>query len=142
MEAIFDSKSNYLNANIRSLRNHALLYSISTTKSLFRGRKVTTIRSASGRVVGAIDWRGKTFQVYDKTVPWRSLKSSAGFFSRHVGVSIRCISYAKYTHDSCRRWKWSRYSYKLKHKSHEWTVRFRGHSSCFLFDYNKVNYIG
>jgi hypothetical protein len=84
MEAIFDSKSNYLNANVRSLRNDALMYSISTTRSMFRGRKVTSIRNASGRVVGAIDWKGKTFQVQDRTIPWRTLKSSAGFFSRHV----------------------------------------------------------
>lgn len=89
MEAVFDTdtKDNYLNTDIYSEPNDALLYSISTTTNGYGRRDVTKIRHVSGvRTVGAIYWEEKRFEVYERVIPWEVLKSYGGFFSKYVDI--------------------------------------------------------
>ncbi|KAJ7450219.1 hypothetical protein FB451DRAFT_1566702 [Mycena latifolia] len=77
----------------------AVCYTTSTTHG-FRGRKITTIMTASG-LVGIINWREKTFTLNGVQRKWDDLKSrSNGIFS------------------SEREWNWANRPYKLKY--HNW----------------------
>jgi hypothetical protein len=83
MQGIFDCTDDYLNANIYSIRGSSVIYSLSSTKGLLRGRDITTLTTSSRRKVGAIHWRERKIEILGKAVPWDVLKSSSGgLFSR------------------------------------------------------------
>ncbi|KAJ7056435.1 hypothetical protein C8F01DRAFT_369925 [Mycena amicta] len=71
-------------------------YTTSSTKGAIRGRKVTTIRAASG-LVGMIDWRKKVFVINGVEKRFGDVRSG-GFLTNWRG----------------RRWQWSNKMYKVK----------------------------
>lgn len=68
MEAIFDNKANVLNAQLHASHDNSVIYAISTSQTLW-GRTYTYLRDTnpalSGEpvIVGAINWRKKTFEI-------------------------------------------------------------------------------
>jgi hypothetical protein len=62
--------------------NGAVYYTTTTTHG-FRGRKITTIMAGSG-LVGAINWREKTFIINGVQRKWSDLRS--GYFSAWPAV--------------------------------------------------------
>ncbi|KAJ7056397.1 hypothetical protein C8F01DRAFT_1311310 [Mycena amicta] len=71
-------------------------YTTSSTEGAIRGRKVTTIRAASG-LVGMIDWRKNVFVINGVEKPFGDVRSG-GFLTNWRG----------------RRWQWSNKTYKVK----------------------------
>ncbi|KAJ7161849.1 hypothetical protein C8R43DRAFT_1123565 [Mycena crocata] len=60
----------------------AAVYYTTTTTSVFRGRKVTTIMGTNG-VVGIINWRDKIFAINDVQRKWKDLKKRFEFDAPH-----------------------------------------------------------
>ncbi|KAK7026393.1 hypothetical protein R3P38DRAFT_3530709 [Favolaschia claudopus] len=82
--------------------DNAIHYTLTTTSSGFRGKKITTISAASGSV-GLINWREKTFTINGVEKKWEDLKTrSAGVFRTE------------------REWNWGPRPFNLKyHDSHK-----------------------
>ena len=68
MEVIFDNKANVLNAHLHASHDNSIIYSISTSQTLW-GRTYTYLRDTNpamggeATIVGAINWRKKTFEI-------------------------------------------------------------------------------
>jgi len=111
MEALFDNKANVLNAQLHASHDNSVIYSISTSQTLW-GRTYTYLRDtnpASGRestIVGAINWRKKTFEIQGQRKLIRDVRRKPkGFFDR------------------TRFWRWSddREEYEIVyHNQEEW----------------------
>ncbi|KAF8663647.1 hypothetical protein AX16_000889 [Volvariella volvacea WC 439] len=111
MEAIFDNKANILNARIRTTHDNVPIYSIMTSSGL-RGRKITIIKDLNPLpddlvIVGAINWREKTFEVRGHRKAIKDIRRKEGTFWK-----------------STKFWKWGshRKEYEFKFHKDEWTV--------------------
>ncbi|KAJ7067097.1 hypothetical protein C8F01DRAFT_1247498 [Mycena amicta] len=67
MEAFFDNKTNIVNARICAVLDQAVMYTVET-KFEFQGRLRTVLRDenpipGANAIVGAINWRDKSFEV-------------------------------------------------------------------------------
>jgi len=88
MEAIFDNKANMLNTHLHAPHDNSIIYSISTSQTLW-GRTYTYLRDtnpALGResaIVGAINWKQKTFEIHGQRKSIRDIRRKPnGFFNR------------------------------------------------------------
>jgi hypothetical protein len=82
MEAIFDNATNILNAHIRTLHDNSPIYTVRTTSTFLRGRKLTLLIDANpaggSTVVGAIHWRQRLLEVRGEKHKWSELKRREG----------------------------------------------------------------
>ncbi|KAJ7511993.1 hypothetical protein B0H11DRAFT_1953794 [Mycena galericulata] len=111
MEAFFDNKTNIINARICAVLDEAVMYSLET-QFAFQGRVRTVLRdenavgSPSSRpIVGAINWKDKSFDVHGHKRPCEELKRTEGtLFNKR-----------KY-------WRWSaaRKEYEISYTHEEW----------------------
>ncbi|KAF7325881.1 hypothetical protein MKEN_00438900 [Mycena kentingensis (nom. inval.)] len=110
MEAVFDNKSNVLNARILAKHDQSVLYTVSTNFG-YRGRKDTLLLDANplpgttSRTVGAIHWGDKTLEVNGHRKSCAELKRRAGRF-----------------YNRTRHWRWSqdRKEYEIIFEGEEW----------------------
>ncbi|KAF8990051.1 hypothetical protein BDQ17DRAFT_1333707 [Cyathus striatus] len=118
MEAVFDNKTNVLNASIRNTHDSSPIYHVTTSYSLW-SRKVTLLKdvnptSSDTAIVGAIYWKEKTFEVNGHKKPLGDIRRKEGNFLNQ-----------KYF------WRWTteRKEYEAIHKEKEWQVIFTKDSS-------------
>lgn len=98
MEAIFDNKANVLNAQLHASHDNSVIYAISTSQTLWR-RTYTYLRDtnpASGGdsvIVGAINWRKKTFEIQGQRKFIKDIRRKPkGFFNKWViHTSVRRV---------------------------------------------------
>ncbi|KAJ7120694.1 hypothetical protein C8R43DRAFT_79148 [Mycena crocata] len=113
MEAFFDNKTNVVNARICAVLDEAVMYSVET-KFEFQGRVRTILRdenpipgpgASRSAVVGAINWKDKSFEVYGHKHKVDELRRTAGTL----------FNKTKY-------WRWSgaRKEYEISYTHEEW----------------------
>ncbi|KAF7318906.1 hypothetical protein HMN09_00226400 [Mycena chlorophos] len=110
MEAVFDNKSNVLNAHIRAAHDNSVLYTLRTNFG-YRGRKDTILCDANpapgapSATVGVIHWQDKSLEIMGHRKPCADLKRQAGkFFNR------------------TKHWRWAqdRKDYQILYDDEEW----------------------
>jgi hypothetical protein len=79
----FENTKDLLNSTLVG-DDGALHFTTRTTRVPIRGRKLTTITSASGTTAGAIDWVGKTFILDSMPRKWETLRSKRSLFTTWV----------------------------------------------------------
>ncbi|KAF7416368.1 hypothetical protein PC9H_002633 [Pleurotus ostreatus] len=111
MEAYFDNKNNVLNAHIRTSYDDSVLYTVKSTSG-FRGPRITILEDAnpvlgqgSNRIVGAIHWKEKVFEVNGHRKPLAEIKRREG----------RIMHTTRY-------WRWGkeRKEYEIRFDDDEW----------------------
>ncbi|KAF7368368.1 hypothetical protein MVEN_00158500 [Mycena venus] len=112
MEAFFDNKTNIINARICAVLDDAVMYSLQT-KFEFQGRVRTVLRdenpllgtNSPSAIVGAINWKEKTFEVLGQKRKYDELRRTAGTLFNKT-----------------RFWRWSatRKEYELSYTYEEW----------------------
>ena len=116
MEAIFDNKADVLNAKLHASHDNSIIYTVSTSQTLW-GRTYTYLRDTNpalggeSTIVGAINWRKKTFEILGQRKSIRDIKRKPkGFLNK------------------ARYWRWSedREEYEIVyHNQKEWRVSQR-----------------
>ncbi|KAF7316393.1 hypothetical protein MIND_00158100 [Mycena indigotica] len=109
MEAVFDNKTNILNAHIRAVHDNSVLYTL-RTKFGYRGRKDTVLLDenpipGASATVGAIHWQEKSLEITGHRKPCSELRRHTGrFFNR------------------TQHWRWSqdRKDYHIFLEGEEW----------------------
>ncbi|KAJ7171426.1 hypothetical protein C8R46DRAFT_1190744 [Mycena filopes] len=111
MEAFFDNKTNIIDARICAVLDNAVMYSVAS-KLEFQGRVRTVLRDenplpgvAPSRVVGAINWKERSFEVLGHKRKYEEMRrTKGGLFNK-----------SKY-------WRWSatRKEYELSYTHEEW----------------------
>jgi hypothetical protein len=88
MEAIFDNNANVLNAQLHASHDNSVIYAISTSQTLW-GRTYTYLRDTNpamggdSAIVGAINWRKKTFEIQGQRKLIRDIRRKPkGFFNK------------------------------------------------------------
>ena len=88
MEAIFDNKANVLNAQLHASHDNSVIYSVSTSQTLWR-RTYTYLRDTNPAlggdsiIVGAINWRKKTFEIQGQRKSIKDIRRKPkGFFNK------------------------------------------------------------
>ncbi|KAJ7302286.1 hypothetical protein DFH08DRAFT_794632 [Mycena albidolilacea] len=110
MEAFFDNKTNIVNARICAVLDEAVMYSVQT-KFEFQGRVRTILRDENplpgtpSAVVGAINWKEKTFEVQGQKCKYDEIRRTAGSLFNKT-----------------RLWRWSatRKEYDFSYTHEEW----------------------
>ncbi|KAL0955463.1 hypothetical protein HGRIS_001704 [Hohenbuehelia grisea] len=125
MQAIFDNKTNILNANLRATYDGHAIYTVRSSSG-FRGRNITILEDANPldndqpydrvvsrrktratHIVGAIHWKERILEVHGHRKPLADIKRrEGGMFSK------------------TRLWQWSkdRPAYEIRHQHDEWTA--------------------
>lgn len=93
MEAFFDNKTNIVNARICAVLDEAVMYSVQT-KFEFQGRVRTILRDENplpgspSAVVGAINWKEKTFEVHGQKRKYDEIRRTAGsLFNKYLSCT-------------------------------------------------------
>ncbi|KAJ7779742.1 hypothetical protein B0H16DRAFT_724797 [Mycena metata] len=111
MEAFFDNKTNIISARICAALDQAVIYSVES-KLEFQGRVRTVLRDenplpgeTSSKIVGAINWKDKSFEVHGVRRKYDELRRKTGTL----------FNKSKY-------WRWSatRKEYELSYTHEEW----------------------
>jgi len=84
MEAVFDNKTNVLNASIRNSHNNSIVYTVTTTNSMW-GRGTTYLKDSnpaygSAPISAAIHWKDRTFEIHGQRKPISDIKRKVGGF--------------------------------------------------------------
>ncbi|KAK7044622.1 hypothetical protein R3P38DRAFT_2879832 [Favolaschia claudopus] len=118
MEATLDNKTNVLNAQIRTVHDNTLLYTLRTTFGYF-GRKDTVLLdenpvSGAAAVVGAIHWHEKSIEIFGHRKSCSELKRRSGRF-----------------YNRTRHWRWApdRKEYEVVYEREEWKATL-DHNMC------------
>jgi len=88
MEVVFDNKANVLSAKLHTRHDNSIIYTISTEETLWRGRIVTYLRDrnplsgAHSVVVGAINWKKKTFDIMGTKHSLDNVRRKVGDFGK------------------------------------------------------------
>jgi len=88
MEVVFDNKANVLSAKLHTRHDNSIIYTISTEETLWRGRVVTYLRDrnplsgADSVVVGAINWKKKTFDIMGTKRCFENVRRKVGEFGK------------------------------------------------------------
>lgn len=87
MQATFDNSTNLLNSNIRAAHDDSKIYTVRTTSTFLRGRKLTVLIDTNplvgNAIVGAIHWQDRLLEVHGERRKWKGLKRrEKKFFGR------------------------------------------------------------
>ena len=131
MEAIFDNKANVLNAQLHASHDNSVIYAVSTNQSLWR-RTYTYLRDTNPAlggesvIVGAINWRKKTFEIQGQRKSIKDIRRKPkGFFNKRVIIFTLAGSMQLILFVRSRFWRWSddREEYEIVyHNQEEWQV--------------------
>jgi hypothetical protein len=133
MEAIFDNKANVLNAKLHASHDNSIIYAVSTSQTLW-GRTYTYLRDTNpaiggeSTIVGAINWRKKTFEIQGQRKSIGDIRRKPkGFFKRYV-ITLRWLYGMLKPFVRTRFWRWAddRDEYKIVyHNQEEWQVNLQ-----------------
>ncbi|KAJ7223337.1 hypothetical protein GGX14DRAFT_657946 [Mycena pura] len=126
MEAFFDNKTNIINARICAVLDEAVMYT-AETKFEFQGRVRTILldenplpgTGAAGApaVVGAINWKDKSFEVHGHRRKCAELRRTTGnLFTKYTRSGLPSHGFVR------KFWRWSaaRMEFELSYTHEEW----------------------